>query len=229
MKMLPTLAYEYALWERGVEYVIGMDEVGRGAFAGPVVAAAVIFPNNPVIHKQLHEMGIDDSKRLSAKQRQILAKQIQFTAYRYVLVEIPVGMINAIGIGKATAHAFRRAIKKILESIPEVKSVEGHVLVDGFAIPRLRPFSQRQQTAIVHGDQLSISIAAASIVAKVYRDSLMQGLDRQYPLYHWVSNKGYGTEEHRQAIVSYGITHLHRNAFVNTWQQHQRTVSITES
>jgi ribonuclease HII len=195
---LPTFQYENALWKKGIQHIAGVDEVGRGCFAGPVVAATVILPQTfSTTYK------INDSKKLSAKARQELEPIIKKEAIAYAIAEISVSTINELGIGKATQKAFTKAIM-------DLPIAPDHILMDAFLIETIAP---NVQTPIVHGDQLSITIAAASIIAKVYRDNLMKRLHSQYPCYDFETNKGYGTRKHREAIQQYGLCELHRTSF----------------
>lgn len=195
---LPTFDYESHLWNRGIKFVAGVDEVGRGCFAGPVVAAAVILPVNfPKTEN------INDSKKVTPKMRKILSAIIKEYALAYAIAEVSVVVINKFGIGKAAQQAFSNAVAKLTIK-PE------HVLIDAFMIKAL---NKTKQTAIIHGDQISISIAAASIIAKVYRDELMEKLHDKYSQYDFNSNKGYGTKKHRDAIAKYGLCDLHRTSF----------------
>ena len=203
----PTFEYETNLWNQSLKHIAGVDEVGRGCFAGPVVAAAVILPQGFAVTDQ-----IDDSKRVPAKKREELAKIIKEHALAYAIAEVPVAVINAIGIGKATQVAFGQAIST-LSIAPD------HILMDAFLIDSLTP---QVQTPIVHGDRISISIAAASIIAKVYRDELMQKLHADYEVYDFMTNKGYGTKKHREAIGTFGLCDLHRTSF--NLQKFVRTV-----
>ena len=179
----------------GIPDVAGVDEVGRGPWAGPVVASAVI------LDWQCVPDGLDDSKKLSRARRETLALLIQ----DYALVGIgmvEVGDIDRLNILQASMEAMRRAIAAL-------PVAPGHVLVDGNRLPG---FSQ-PATAVVKGDQLSVSIAAASIVAKVARDHLMAELAGTFPVYGWERNAGYGTAEHRAALDSHGVTPHHRRSF----------------
>lgn len=195
---LPTFQYEQSLWKTGLQYIAGIDEVGRGAFAGPVVAAAVILPQDFSCDLPIH-----DSKLLSAKQREAVAGSIQQKSLSFAIAEISVLWINKVGIGKATQMAFRKAIR-LLKQQPE------HVLIDAFLV---QEFPKEKQTPIVHGDRLSISIAAASIIAKVYRDALMRDLHTKYPVYGFAENKGYGTKAHQEALRQFGLSPMHRTSF----------------
>ena len=187
---------EIALKERGFKCVVGVDEAGRGPLAGPVVAAAVqILP-------ETFKAEINDSKRLSPKKRQLAYEEILRTCH------VGVGMatveeIDEINILQATFLAMTRAV----DSLP---TPPDFCLVDGpLSIPNLS-YSQK---AVVQGDSLSISIAAASVVAKVERDLLMLEYHEMYPVYNFAKNKGYATKEHRSAILANGRCPIHRNSF----------------
>ena len=194
----PTFHHEQKFWSQGLQYIAGVDEVGRGCFAGPVVAAAVILPSDFSATDK-----INDSKKLSPKIRLELAEIIKKHAIAFSIVEVSVAVINKKGIGKAAQQAFVNAING-LSIKPE------HILIDAFIINALQ---KTNQTAIIHGDNLSISIAAASIIAKVYRDALMEQLHKEYEVYDFLTNKGYGTKKHRDAIGKHGLCDLHRTSF----------------
>lgn len=194
----PTFAEENLLWEKGLKYIAGIDEVGRGCFAGPVVAAAVILPSD---FKATDE--INDSKLLSPEKREKLAPIIKKYALCYSIAEISIEIINEVGIGKATQKAFYQAVNTLTVK-PQ------YVFIDAFYIDNL---DRKNQKPIVHGDRKSISIAAASIIAKVYRDALMQKLHEKYPEYDFYQNKGYGTKKHREAIKKFGLCDVHRKSF----------------
>lgn len=194
----PTLNEERQLWDSGYKWVAGVDEVGRGCFAGPVVAGAVILPE-----KFKHTKGINDSKLLSAKKREELAEIIKENALAYAIAEIDVPIINDIGIGKSAQLAFHKALST-MSVAPDF------ILSDAFLI---NGFPSKMQKPIIHGDRLSMSIAAASIIAKVHRDALMRKLHDTYPLYDFATNKGYGTKKHREAISKHGLCDLHRLSF----------------
>jgi ribonuclease HII len=197
-RVLPTFDYEKKLWQQGLQYIAGVDEVGRGCFAGPVVAAAVILPSGFNATDK-----INDSKKLSPKVRTELATIIKEHALSFAIAEVSVDVINNVGIGKAAQQAFVNAVNS-LRIKPE------HILIDAFMIQALQ---KNKQTAIIYGDSISISIAAASIIAKVYRDQLMEKLSDDYQAYDFFSNKGYGTKKHRDAIGKYGLCDLHRTSF----------------
>ena len=197
----PTFNFERDLWRGGYKFVAGVDEVGRGCFAGPVVAAAVVFPGQSDTHPDLME--INDSKLLTPQKRNRLSEVIKKHALSYAIAEIGVADINEVGIGRATQKAF-------LKAIMDLQTPPDFVLIDAFYIEGL---TKQMQKPIVHGDRLSLSIAAASIIAKVYRDELMEQLDKDYELYDFKTNKGYGTKKHRDAIREHGLTDLHRMSF----------------
>ena len=208
---LPTFSEEKNLWMNGVEYVIGVDEVGRGCFAGPVTAGAVVFKidsnfDNTILSK------INDSKLLNPKTRAILSKKIKNEALFYSLSTVGVSTINKVGIGKATQTAIRKCIAEVLIQVANNKSLN-FVLIDGFNIKHIRGIGLRNQKGIVKGDRKSISIAAASIIAKVHRDKLMRKLNKSYPQYGFYRNKGYGTKLHQAAIRNHGLSDIHRTSF----------------
>ena len=179
-----------------VGLMAGVDEAGRGPLAGPVVAAAVILDDAKRIR------GLADSKVLTPLQREKLYDQIMDKALCCSVAQASVGEIDSLNIYHATMLAMSRAVDAL--------GVEpGMVLVDGNALPKWR----HPARAIVSGDALSRSIAAASIIAKVTRDRMMQEYDGQYPGYGWRQNKGYGTAEHRAALIELGPTPLHRRSF----------------
>jgi ribonuclease HII len=191
------LATEFGFWGLGVPHVAGVDEVGRGPLAGPVVAAAVILPEGCWID------GVDDSKKLTAEKRAALYERIVGSCVCWGVGAASPGEIDRINIRRATALAMQRAIRRL--SCPP-----GHLLVDGLAVPEL---GLDGQTAIVDGDAKVHCIAAASILAKVTRDRLMERLAVRYPLYGWDRNKGYGTPEHLEALDRHGPTRHHRQSF----------------
>ncbi len=193
-----TFNIELSLWKQGYCCVAGLDEVGRGCFAGPVVVGAVIFPPNAILLD-----GIADSKLLKPRQREILTIAIKKQALSWSVAEISVSFINKIGIGKATQMAFRKAIKNLNKS-PD------YVLIDAFYVQHL---SRKKQKPVKDGDKICASISAASIIAKVYRDELMRKLHYKYPQYGFAKHKGYGTKLHQDAIKKYGLTKIHRKSF----------------
>ena len=223
MMTSPDLSYEKRLWRKGYKFVVGIDEVGRGAWAGPIVVSAVVFPS--AVTKQfsnlaIEQLGINDSKLLKPRLREQLAKEIKKRALAWDVSEIGVGVINKIGIGKATEKAMRKTISDLAK---KGKNPD-FVLVDFYSIPYLRGLGRKNQLGIKHGDQKSISIAAASILAKVHRDGLMRSLSRKYPQYDWGRNKGYGTRLQQKAILRYGLTRYHRKEFVKSWKEKKNRV-----
>lgn len=176
--------------------VAGVDEVGRGPLAGPVVTAAVILDSRHIIDK------LDDSKRLSEKKRQLLDQEIRAHALSFSIGRAEVHEIDQLNILQATMLAMQRAVAG-LDKIP------GKILVDGNRLPQF----PCEAEAIIGGDGLVPEISAASIIAKVYRDNLMAELHQQYPLYGFDSNKGYPTRKHREALIKYGVTPCHRQSF----------------
>jgi len=190
------LEAERALWAQNIEHIAGVDEAGRGPLAGPVVAAAVIFPKEFVMY------GVDDSKKLSARRREELFIMISQQAVSVGVGIIDHKVIDCINILQATHLAMRRALENLAVK-PD------YVLVDGnsFKHDTLR-FKN-----IIGGDAKSFTIAAASIIAKVTRDRLMCELDTRFPQYGFARHKGYGTPQHIEAIRMYGICEIHRKSF----------------
>lgn len=184
--------------------VIGTDEVGRGCLAGPVVAAALILPPiEPGSAAWSSLTALNDSKKLSASRRQELANVLKDISI-YAIGEASVEEIDRINILQASLLAMRRALQKLA---PQPDSL---LLIDGQQkIPQIK----HRQITVVQGDGLSASIAAASIIAKVYRDQLMHRLSEEHPQYLWHSNKGYGSADHRQAISEHGLSIWHRKSF----------------
>jgi ribonuclease HII len=210
--------FERDLHARGVLCVAGVDEVGRGPLAGPVTAAAVVLPPDFSV------LGVDDSKKLSEKRRETLDGIIREQALAIGLAFVDNRVIDEINILEATKLAMRRAVeaaaRMLADGTPAVGDATamsaagtpaaiGHVLVDALRIPDLG----LPQTAIVKGDERSVSVAAASIVAKVARDRLMREYHALYPAYAFDRNKGYGTKAHMAAIASEGLCLLHRRTF----------------
>lgn len=190
------LAFERALWASGVARVAGVDEAGIGPLAGPVVAAAVVFPPEILL------LGVDDSKRLSIRDRCRLAGEIHQRALSVGIGISEVDEIDRLNVYHAGLLAMRRAIRALSERAD-------HILVDGRVVPGL----SRPQQKLIKGDRRSFVIAAASIVAKTHRDRIMLSLDRQYPGYGFARNNGYGTAEHRAALERYGPAAPHRRSF----------------
>jgi ribonuclease HII len=205
--------FEGKLWRKGYPVVAGVDEVGRGSLAGPIVAGCVSFPKNFefLIPKGIR---IDDSKKLTAIQRERSDGWIRENCLSWGVGEASVAQINRLGIKKAGEIAFRKAISKVNPNF---------LLIDAFFIPYVRGLRRKNQQAIINGDEKSLSIAAASIIAKVYRDRLMikLGSDKKYKNYEWAKNKGYGTKMHQRAIKKFGVTKLHRKLFVRNFVSSQ--------
>lgn len=189
--------------------IAGVDEVGRGALFGPVVAAAVVL--SPSACEQLRALGVTDSKRLSSQRRQQLVGPIQALAGNYALGLGSIHDIERLNILNATLLAMHRAIGRLKVS-PDLCLIDGNRQIPGLEWP--------QQT-VVQGDLKHLEIAAASILAKVWRDTLMIRLDRRYPGYGLAANKGYGSASHRQAIQALGPSAQHRRSFKGCRQEDQ--------
>ena len=192
------LQYERALLAKGLQYIAGVDEVGRGPLAGPVVCAAVIMP----LDDESIIVGVDDSKKLSAKKRETLAEEIKKRALAYTIVEVSEQEIDEINILEATKLGMKKALET-LEIVPQSVLTDGNMTLD-IDFP---------QKSVIGGDALCYSIGAASIIAKVYRDKMMDDYAKEYPQYAFDSNKGYGTAAHIQAIKEYGLCPIHRRTF----------------
>jgi len=190
------LEFEVHYWTEGTQWLAGVDEAGRGPLAGPVVAAAVVFEPYDFIE------GVTDSKKLSASRREELYHEILEKAAGVGVGKVNPQEIDRLNILQATLKAMREAVENLPMS-PDF------ILVDGRDLPEWE-YAAR---AIVGGDGLSFSIAAASIIAKVTRDRLMISYDELYPMYHFAKNKGYGTKEHIQALQQFGPSEIHRKSF----------------
>lgn len=203
---LPDFKFEEPLWKDGFT-VIGIDEVGRGAFAGPVAVGGVVFdPSlNSAKKEYLLSLGIADSKKLTPKKRESLSEIIKKECSEFSVCFIDVPIINEVGIGKATFMAMENVARELFG-----KTQNPFLLIDAFEIPNI---SKNKQKGIIYGDNLSISIAAASIIAKVTRDKLMEDLSLKFPQYGFDKHKGYGTAFHRNAIREYGVSKNHRLEF----------------
>lgn len=195
-----TLRYEKRAWESGATLVAGVDEVGRGSLFGPVVAAAVILDSGYRIR------GLRDSKLLLAERRELLAVRIREHAIAWAIAAVDAARIDQINIYHASRLAMREAVLRLAPS-PD------HLLIDALRLDCALP-----QNAIIHGDALSASIAAASILAKVERDRMMREWDPFFPQYGLASHKGYSTPKHLAALREYGPTPLHRQSFAPVWQ-----------
>lgn len=193
--MWPDFEFEQALFAKGLNIIAGVDEVGRGPLAGPVVAAAVILDPKNIPD------GLNDSKKLSEKKRETLFDQLSETA-RFEIAQASVDEIDQINIYHASHLAMSRAVAGL--------GGVDHVLVDGNKVPA---GINTPATGIVKGDARSLSIAAASIMAKVTRDRMMIALGQQHPAFKWGKNKGYPTKEHISAMEQHGVTLHHRKSF----------------
>lgn len=208
------LQYEKNLWEQGLKLVAGIDEAGRGPLAGPMVMAAVILDSEKLYHFNLNNHSseklknsfwyeINDSKKLSSKKRDYLYDFIIAESRCYSIIKITETEIDKHKISKATQLGFERVIKNL-------KIQPQHFLTDHFGI---NVIDSKKQTNITKGDSKSLSIAAASILAKVYRDRIMVKIHKKYPVYGFDKHKGYGTKEHKQAISLHGPCKIHRSSF----------------
>jgi len=200
---------QLTLFNASYSYIIGVDEVGRGCLAGPVVAGAVMLPVIEARSALATKLaGLDDSKVIPKAQREELRDVIHSHAHACV-AEATVAEIDQINILNASLLAMKRAVHALLGRIP-VPAEEILVLVDGNR--NIKEFELKQKT-VVQGDSHSASIAAASVFAKVHRDKLMAELADKHPQYLWHQNKGYGSKAHRQALVEHGVTEWHRQSF----------------
>lgn len=205
------LTLERSLAAQGFLRVAGVDEVGRGPLAGPVVCAAVILP----LEEEKRIIGIDDSKKLSAKKREALAEQIRAAARAYAIAEVDAATIDEINILQATRLCMKRAVDMLVPAADMVLT-DGNMTLD-ITLP---------QRSIVKGDALVCSIGAASILAKVYRDALMAEYAKLYPEYAFERNAGYGTQAHIQAIREVGACPIHRRSFITKfWDGRERSSS----
>lgn len=203
MATIPSFEHEIQYHQQGIKFIAGIDEVGMGALAGPVCAAAVIPPPENIITNINKAPIIRDSKLLSAKQREEAATWVKKNAVAWAVGKANVKEINTLNIKKASHLAMRRAID-VLAVKPDL------LLVDGTPS---QPHSKIPAVNIIKGDQICWSIAAASIIAKVHRDNIMIKLDKNFPTYKWSSNKGYASQAHKQALSDNGITKHHRASY----------------
>lgn len=205
--MTPTLDHERHLWSQGYAHVAGIDEAGRGCLAGPVVAAAVVL--RPETLEAPDDLaGIDDSKRLTPVQRAEILPHIHHNAAAIGIGMVPAFLIDSLGIIRATRLAMELAVF-YLPRLPDA------LVIDALTLPAL----PLPQTALIHGDSLSYSIAAASIVAKTARDNWMVGLDGAYHAYGFAAHKGYGTAQHMRALDRWGPCPEHRATFRPLWNK----------
>ena len=196
-------APEQALRYRGFRSIAGVDEVGRGALFGPVVAAAVILPERM---NALARAGLKDSKQLTREQREHLDRKIRKVALAVAIAEVDAETIDRINIYQASRLAMLHAVQRLTVA-PD------HLLIDAMLLDLAELSHPCAQTRLYYGDALSLSIAAASVVAKVHRDALMRELDLQHPQYGLASHKGYATAAHRKALREHGPCALHRRTF----------------
>jgi ribonuclease HII len=196
----PNLAFEQALWRGGLHRVAGLDEAGRGAWAGPVCAAAVILPSCADVAEQLN--GVRDSKQMLPAARCRWAAQIHVVAAAWGVGFASCTEIDRLGIVPATRLAMQRALQQCADSAE-------HLLIDALFLPA----EAIPQTALIKGDARSLSIAAASVLAKTARDALLVEMDQRYPGYGFAAHKGYGTAAHRAALRHLGACPEHRLSF----------------
>lgn len=199
MRDPPTFAAERLLWDQGVRFVAGVDEVGRGPLAGPVAAGAVVLPAGARFRWLSR---VRDSKQLTPDAREELAGRIWEQALSAAVAFVPVEAVDRIGIAEASRQA-------MLAAIGDLRARPGHLLIDAFRLSTCR----LAQTPIIHGDAISLSIACASIVAKVARDRFMDVQEILYPGYAFMTNKGYYTQEHAEALRMLGPCEIHRRSF----------------
>lgn len=201
--------YEYELeyYEKGYLSIIGLDEAGRGPMAGELVVAGVIFP------KEFYDERINDSKQLTEKKREVLYDLIIENAHAYHIEVIDVETVDRLNVYQASRYGMEQCVEAIRE--------EGM-----FALTDAMPITNNEHLAIIKGDQLSISIAAASILAKVTRDRLMKEHDKTYPGYGFASHKGYVTKKHKEALHALGITPIHRKSFKPVYEMMNEQLSL---
>lgn len=204
-RLKPTFQEELTLWQQGKKYVAGIDEAGRGPLAGPVVAAAVMFPE--VIKKPWAKQ-VADSKLVTEKRREYLYGRITGIAVCFGVGVIDARTIDMVGIAKATRLAMKAAVKQLAPA-PD------YLLIDYFSLPEVKI----AQKGVIEGDGLCFSIACASIIAKVTRDRLMCEMDDIYPGYHFTDHKGYGTKKHLECLRKLGPSPIHRSSFTPVREQ----------
>lgn len=211
-KKLPHFEFELPYFSRST-YVIGIDEVGRGCLAGPVHVGGVCFGiPAPLLQKDLLKLKINDSKQCTKLKRTSLSPTIKEKAIAWSIHSSPVEEINTKGIVYAIEHAAVKVVSDIIATLPASSSVI--VFTDTLPVKALKTIKNCPQEPLHKGDCTSISIAAASIIAKVERDSVMETFHAQFPAYDWGTNKGYATKAHREAIHMHGATPLHRSLFL---------------
>lgn len=200
-KLIEMKCYEMALYDKGVSFIAGVDEVGRGPLAGPVVAACVVLP------KDFAVLGIDDSKKVPEKKRETLYLEIIEGALAFGIGIVDNKIIDEINILEATKIAMKIAVD---EANGKLSGKIEHILIDALTLKSI----ETPQTGIIKGDAKSISIAAASIVAKVIRDRIMKEYHQEYPCYAFDKNKGYGTALHYEGLKAEGYCKIHRKTFI---------------
>ena len=207
-RLLRMMSYEIHLRKEGFNILCGIDEVGRGPLAGPVVASCVILADNCFIE------GINDSKKLTALKREKLDVEIRKAA-----LDISIGMVSQQEIDKI--NILNATKKAMIIAIGKLKMIPDYLLIDAIKLN-----TSYNELPIIKGDEKSVSIAASSIVAKVYRDSLMIEYDKIYPQYGFKSNKGYGTKKHIEAIKKFGPTPLHRKSFIKKFLSEKKDDAV---
>jgi ribonuclease HII len=207
-QLICTDAPEQALRYHGYRVIAGVDEVGRGALFGPVVAAAVVLKDKT---GTLARMGLKDSKQLTREQREGLDARIRRVAVAIAIAEVDAATIDRINIYQASRLAMSLAVQQLAVQQPPVQP--DHLLIDAMRLDLSQLSHPCAQTRLFYGDALSLSIAAASVIAKVHRDALMRELDAVHPQYGLASHKGYATPEHRKALAEHGPCPLHRRSF----------------
>ncbi|MCD7894230.1 MAG: ribonuclease HII [Erysipelotrichaceae bacterium] len=193
--MCERLEYEQAAYQKGKKYIIGLDEAGRGPMAGPLVVAGVIFPKGYVNNE------INDSKKLSEKKREKLFEIIKQDALSYQIEIISIEDVDNLNVYQASRLG-------MIQAIEHISIKPDYALSDAMPLGNII-----EHEAIIKGDSKSISIGAASILAKVTRDHIMQEYDKQYPQYGFAKHKGYPTKQHKEALQKYGVTPIHRRSF----------------
>jgi len=202
-----SLMHERQYYAQGIRHIVGMDEVGRGTWAGPVTVGAVCLP---IADAKLSTVlrGVRDSKVMTPKQRTLLSERIKETAVAWGIGSATSGDVDELGIVPATKLAMQRALQDLAKRTP--KFVPDCLFLDSLLWPEMKKIPQ---VSIVDGDARSLSIAAASVIAKVWRDNLMVELAKEFPNYDFEQHKGYGTAKHQAALKAYGPSPLHRMSF----------------
>ena len=199
----PTFKFEKTIISSDKRYIAGIDEAGRGTLAGPVTVGAIILKITSDNEKSLMNIGINDSKKIAPKKRQELYEYIISNSISFSIGNSTESEIDNIGINNAIQLAISRALKNLYQK-PD------HLLIDAIKYS----YNEIAQTSIIKGDQKSLSIASASILAKVTRDNYMNSISNEYPHYLFNKNKGYGTKSHINAIKKYGKSEIHRKSFI---------------